>query len=190
MNIAFGITGSFCTHAEILKQIKTLVERGYNIIPIITPTVMNTDTRFGAASDFINKLKEITKNEVISSLTAAEPLGPKNLVDIMIIAPCTGNTLAKLANGITDNAVLLTAKSLARNNKPLVVGISSNDALGQNMNNLARLMNTKNTYFVPMRQDDSQNKPKSLVAVWDYIEQTLISAKDSKQIQPILINKD
>lgn len=190
MNIAFGITGSFCTHAEILKQIKFLVERGYNIIPIITPSVMNTDTRFGKAKDFVSELKKITSNEVIYSLTSAEPLGPKNLVDIMIIAPCTGNTLAKLANGITDNAVLLTAKSLARNNKPLVVGLSSNDALGQNMNNLARLMNTKNTYFVPLRQDDSENKPKSLVSVWDYIEQTLIFAKDNKQIQPVLISKN
>lgn len=190
MNIAFGITGSFCTHAEILKQIRFLVERGYNIVPIITPSVMNTDTRFGKASDFVSEIEKITKNKVVSSLTDAEPLGPKNLVDIMIIAPCTGNTLAKLANGITDNAVLLTAKSLARNFKPLVIGLSSNDALGQSMNNLARLMNTKNTYFVPFRQDDCEKKPKSLVAVWDYIEQTLLLAKENKQIQPVLINKE
>ena len=159
-------------------------------MPIVTPSVISTDTRFGKASDFVSEIEKITGNKIISSLTAAAPLGPKNLVDIMIIAPCTGNTLAKLANAITDNAVLLTAKSLARNNKPLVIGVSSNDALGQNMSNLARLMNTKNTYFVPMRQDDSENKPKSLVAVWDYIEQTLILAKENKQIQPVLISKN
>ena len=189
MNIAFGITGSFCTHAQILVQIKDLVKKGYNVVPIVTESVLTTDTRFGKADEFLSSLKDITKNDVIWSLTSAEPLGPKNMVDIMIIAPCTGNTLAKLANGITDNAVLLTAKSLARNNKPLVVGISSNDALGQNMNNLARLMNTKNIYFVPMSQDDSQNKPKSLVAKWNLIEETLIKAKDGKQIQPIFDGK-
>lgn len=189
MNIAFGITGSFCTHAQILVQIEALVKKGYNVVPIVTESVLATDTRFGKAEDFLKSLKDITKNEVVWSLTSAEPLGPKNIVDIMIIAPCTGNTLAKLANGITDNAVLLTAKSLARNNKPLVVGISSNDALGQNMNNLARLMNTKNVYFVPMSQDDSENKPKSLVAKWNLIEETLLKAKEGKQIQPIFEGK-
>lgn len=189
MNIAFGITGSFCTHAQILVQIEALVKKGYNVVPIVTESVLTTDTRFGKAEEFLARLKDITKNEVVWSLTSAEPLGPKNLVDIMIIAPCTGNTLAKLANGITDNAVLLTAKSLARNNKPLVVGISSNDALGQNMNNLARLMNTKNIYFVPMSQDDSENKPKSLVAKWNLIEDTLLKAKEGKQIQPIFEGK-
>ncbi|MBQ3047987.1 MAG: dipicolinate synthase subunit B [Clostridia bacterium] len=190
MNIAFGITGSFCTHAEILKQIETLVKKGHNIIPIVTPIVLKTDTRFGKAKEFIESLESITSNKVVSCITQAEPLGPKNIVDIMIIAPCTGNTLSKLANAITDNAVLLTAKSLLRNNKPIVIGVSTNDALGQNAKNLATLLNSKNIYFVPMRQDDFGNKPKSIVAKWNMIEKTLNFALNYQQIQPVFVNAD
>lgn len=189
MNIAFGITGSFCTHNQILKHIEELVKKGHNIVPIVTPIVLKTDTRFGKAQEFVNSLKKITSNEVVCSLTQAEPLGPKNIVDAIIIAPCTGNTLAKLANGITDNALLLTAKSLLRNNKPVIVGVSTNDALGQNLKNIATLMNSKNIYFVPMCQDDFENKPKSLVAKWNMIEQTLDMATNHKQIQPVLQSK-
>ena len=186
MNIAFGITGSFCTHKQILVEIENLVKKGHNIIPIVTNVVKDTDTRFGTAKDFINSLQKITNNKVIDSLTEAEPIGPKGLVDAIVIAPCTGNTLSKLANAISDNAVIMTAKSLMRNNKPVIIGISTNDALGQNMFNIAKLMNSKNFYFVPMRQDDAINKPKSLVAYWNKIEETILEALNGKQIQPII----
>lgn len=189
MNIGFGITGSFCTHKQILEEIKSLVKKGYNVVPIITEVVKKTDTRFGSAKEFIKSLEETTGNMVIDDIVKAEPLGPKGIIDLIVIAPCTGNTLAKLANAISDNAVTMTAKSLMRNNKPVVVGVSSNDALGQNMQNIAKLMNSKNFYFVPMYQDDTANKPKSMVSKWNLIEETFLQAKEGNQIQPILISK-
>ncbi len=186
MNIGFGITGSFCTHNKVLEMIKNLVKSGHNVIPIITETVAKTDTRFGVAEQFLKSLKDITKNEVISNIVQAEPIGPKNMIDILVIAPCTGNTLAKLASAITDNAVIMTAKSLMRNNKSVVIGVSTNDGLGLNLNNIATLLNSKNIYFIPFKQDDPINKPKSLIACWDKTEETIIQAFDKKQIQPLL----
>lgn len=185
MNIGFAVTGSFCTHAEILKQIKNLVDKGHNILPIVTTSVYTTSTRFGSSQDFIKNLVDITKNKVVYDLVGAEPIGPKNLIDILVVAPCTGNTLAKLANAVTDNAVTMTAKSLMRNNKPIVIAVSSNDALGLNMKNLATLLNSKNIYFVPMHQDNPQKKPKSLIAIWGDIEETILNAVKDEQIQPL-----
>ncbi len=185
MNIGFAITGSFCTHNEIINEIKKLVEKGYNVLPIVTEKVYTTDTRFGLAKDFINNLEQITGNGVVHNIVGAEPIGPKGMIDVLVVAPCTGNTLAKLANAITDNAVTMTAKSLMRNNKPVVIGVSSNDVLGLNMKNFATLLNTKNVFFVPMRQDDPQKKPKSLIAFWQEIEETIISALKGEQLQPI-----
>ncbi len=188
MNIGFAVTGSFCTHKRILEEITSLVNKGYNIIPIVSQVVCTTDTRFGKAQDFLASLENITGNKIIDNIVKAEPLGPKGLIDLIVIAPCTGNTLAKLANAISDNAVTMTAKSLMRNNKPVVIGVSTNDALGQNMQNLAKLMTAKNFYFVPIFQDDPINKPKSLIANWNLIEDTFLQAKDGKQIQPVLIS--
>lgn len=190
MNIGFGITGSFCTHKQILEEIQTLVKKGYNVIPIITDVVGKTDTRFGKAKDFVSNLEKITGNNVIDNVVKAEPLGPKGIIDLIVIAPCTGNTLAKLANALSDNAVTMTAKSLMRNNKPVVVGVSSNDSLGLSMQNIAKLMNSKNFYFVPMYQDDPTNKPKSMVSKWNLIEETFLQAVQGNQIQPVLTIKD
>lgn len=186
MNIGFGITGSFCTHDKALVAVKQLVDNGYNVIPIITDVVGKTNTRFGSSEKFLKELKQITKNEIVASIVDAEPLGPKNMIDVLVVAPCTGNTLAKLANAITDNAVTMTAKSLMRNNRPIVIGIASNDGLGLNLKNIATLMNSKNVYFVPFKQDDPTNKPKSLMVCWDKIEETLKEAINKNQIQPVL----
>ena len=186
MNIGFGITGSFCTHDKALIAVKQLVDDGHNVIPIITDIVGKTDTRFGSAEKFLKELKKITNNEIINNIIDAEPLGPKNMIDALVIVPCTGNTLAKLANAITDNAVTMTAKSLMRNNRPIVIGIASNDGLGLNLNNIATLMNSKNIYFVPFKQDDPVNKPKSLMVCWDKIKETLKEAINKNQIQPVL----
>ena len=186
MNIGFGITGSFCTHKKILEELEELVKKGYNIVPIVTTEVYKTTTRFGSASNFIKNIEKITNNKVINNIVAAEPLGPKKLIDVLVIAPCTGNTLSKLANAQTDNAVTMTAKSLMRNNKPVIIGISTNDALGLNMYNIAKLINTKGIFFIPMHQDDPINKPKSLIANWEKLEETLLNALKNTQIQPLL----
>ncbi len=185
-NIGFAITGSFCTHDKILNEIKNLVDKGYNIIPIITTSVKNTDTRFGKADAFIEKLQTITGNTVVDNIVSAEPIGPSNAVDIIVVAPCTGNTLSKLANAITDNAVTMVVKSHLRNNKPVVIGISTNDALGLNLFNFSKLLNTKNFFFIPFAQDNTQNKPKSLIAKWDLTEETILKAANNEQLQPLL----
>lgn len=186
MNIGFAITGSFCTHNQILSEIQKLKNNNNNVIPIITESVKNIDTRFGKASDFINSLIEITGNNPVSTLVEAEPMGPKNMIDVLVIAPCTGNTLSKLANGISDNAVTMCFKAHIRNNKPVVIGISSNDALGLNLKNIAILLQTKNIYFVPFEQDNPQNKPKSLISDYSQIKHTIDEAMQGRQIQPIL----
>ena len=186
MNIGFGITGSFCTHQKILEVIKNLIDNGHNVLPILTDKVYKTSTRFGTNKNFVNEVETITKNKVVHSIVGAEPLGPKGFVDAIIIAPCTGNTLAKLATSITDNAVTMTAKSLMRNNKPVIIGISTNDALGLNMQNLAKLINAKGIFFIPFHQDDPIKKPKSLIANWGKTEETLQKALENKQIQPII----
>ena len=185
-NIGFAITGSFCTHDKALATVKMLSEK-YNVIPIVSEKVLNTDTRFGNAKDLIDNLEKTTGNKVVYNIVQAEPIGPKGLIDIMIIAPCTGNTLSKIANAITDNAVTMVAKSHLRNNKPLVIGISSNDALGKNSENLGKLINSKNVFFVPMGQDDFRKKPNSLMCDWNKIEQTLINAINKEQLQPIFV---
>ena len=187
-NIGFAITGSFCTHEKILDCIKNLKAKGYNIHPIVTNKVKLTDTRFGKAKDFIINLETICENKVIDNITSAEPLGPKKIIDALVVAPCTGNTISKLANAITDNAVTMTAKALMRNNKPVIIGISTNDALGLNAKNIAQLFNCKGIYFIPFMQDDFINKPKSLVANFDLIEETLINAENNNQIQPMILS--
>ena len=189
LNIGFGITGSFCTHKLILEEIKILVEKGYNIIPILSDSVQKFSTRFGRKENFISEIERITGNVVVSNIVEAEPIGPNNLIDVFVVAPTTGNTLSKLANAITDNAVTMVFKSHVRNNKPVVVGISSNDGLGLNLKNIATLLNTKNIYFVPFGQDDPVKKPKSLIADYSKIEDTILSAVKGEQIQPLLLRE-
>lgn len=186
-NIGFAITGSFCTHQKILEIIKDLVDKGYNIIPIFSKKVSTTDTRFGTAKDFKDKIINLTNRHPIESIVDAEPLGPKEMIDVLVVAPCTGNTLAKLANAIIDNAVTMATKAHLRNNKPVVIGLSSNDALGLNLKNIATLIVTKNVYFVPFGQDNPEKKPKSLIADYNQIEKTMLEAIAEKQIQPILL---
>ena len=186
-NIGFAITGSFCTHAKILEVISDLKFKGYNLIPIVSDKVFTTDTRFGTAKDFIEKLENICEKKVTTDISHAEPIGPKNLIDILVIAPCTGNTLSKIANAITDNAVTLVAKSLMRNNKPIVIGISSNDALGRNCENLGKIISGKNLFLVPFGQDNYKQKPNSLICDWDKIEDTLKCAINGEQLQPLIV---
>lgn len=185
-NVGFAITGSFCTFDKIIKELENLKEEGANIIPILSFHAGSMDTRFGKASDFKKKIEDITGNPLILTIEDAEPIGPKNLLDVLIIAPCTGNTIAKLSNGITDTPVLMAAKSHMRNNKPLVISISTNDALGLNFTNIGQMLNTKGIYFVPFAQDNYEQKPKSMVAKTELIIKTLENALDGVQIQQLL----
>lgn len=186
INIGFAITGSFCTFDKIMIELEKLKEEGANITPILSFHAGSMDTRFGKASDFKNKIEKITGNPLILTIEDAEPLGPENLLDILIIAPCTGNTIAKLSNGITDTPVLMAAKSHMRNNKPLVISISTNDALGLNLINIGQMLSTKGIYFVPFTQDNYEKKPKSMVAKTELIIETLEKALDGVQIQQLL----
>ena len=185
-NIGVGITGSFCMFARTRKEIQRLVDLGANVIPIFSFNAQTCDTRFGSARDFVEGICEITGNEGIRTICAAEPIGPNNFLDIMVIVPCTGNTAAKLCNGITDTPVLMATKAHMRNGKPLVISISTNDALGANFKNIGMLMNMKNTYFVPFGQDDPQKKPSSMIAHLDQLVPAAQAALDHKQLQPII----
>ena len=187
-NIGIGITGSFCMFAKTRKEIQKLVNLGANVIPIFSFNAQSCDTRFGSAKDYVEGICEITGNEGIRTICAAEPIGPNNFLDIMVIAPCTGNTAAKLCNGITDTPVLMAAKAHMRNGKPLVVSISTNDAMGANFKNIGMLMNMKNIYFVPFGQDNHKIKPNSLIAKMELIPETIEMALAGKQIQPVFLN--
>lgn len=186
IKLGLGITGSFCNFSETKNVINILVEAGAEVLPIVSFMTKNLDTRFYKKNDYIKMLEAESKNKVIDTIQKAEPIGPKNLVDILLICPCTGNSLAKLANGITDTPVLMATKGHLRNNKPVVIGVSTNDGLGASLQNIAKLINTKNIYFVPFRQDDYMAKPKSLVLDYTYIIDTVNLALQGKQIQPIL----
>ncbi len=184
--VGFAITGSFCTHEKIKDAVRELVKAGHRVIPIFSDSAQNINSRFGEARDFIISMQEITGEHGIFTLQEAEPIGPKALLDVLIIAPCTGNTMAKLWMGITDTPVLMAAKAHLRNEKPLVISVSSNDALGANLKNIGNLMNTKDIYFVPFGQDDYQKKPKSLVAHLEDIPETIAQSMKGKQIQPVI----
>jgi len=187
IKVGFCITGSFCTFDQVIPQIKKLVEDGAEVVPIFSYSVDTMDTRFYAAKDFKQIIENLTKKKVINTIAGAEPIGPKKMLDIVVIAPCTGNSLAKLANGITDTPVIMAAKGHLRNLKPVVIAISTNDGLGNNGKNIGMLLNTKNVYFVPFRQDNPFEKPNSIVADMDKIYDTIISALKGQQIQPVLI---
>lgn len=185
-NIGFCMCGSFCTFSKIIKELEILSKTNAVIYPIMSETSYSTDTRFGRAEDFQQKLKDITNKDIIKSVKEAEPIGPKGYLDILVIAPCTGNTLAKLANGIADTSVTMAAKAHLRNQKPVVIAVSTNDGLGNAAKNIGTLLNCKNIYFVPFRQDDCINKPNSLVADMSKIKETVEAALDRKQLQPVL----
>ncbi len=186
LNIGFALTGSFCTFSKVVPEIKRLTEHGAEVYPVMSEMASVTDTRFGLAQDFINEIKSITGRPIINSVKGAEPIGPKHYLDALVIAPCTGNTLAKLANSITDTPVTMAAKAHLRNGGPIIIAVSTNDGLGGSAKNIGMLMNMKNIYFVPFGQDDPVKKPNSLVADMTKIAPTLENALDGIQIQPVL----
>jgi dipicolinate synthase subunit B len=188
--IGFALTGSHCTIEEILPQIRKFVNAGANVIPVVSQNVTQTQTRFGEPETWITQIKDITKNEIIDTIVKAEPFGPTQMLDVLIIAPCTGNTTSRLANAITDNAVLMAAKAQLRNLKPIVLAISTNDGLGLNSINIAKLLMMKHIFFVPFGQDAPLKKPNSLVAHMHLIMDSAAEALIGKQLQPILIQHD
>lgn len=187
INVAFALTGSFCTFDRVFAELEKLAEEGANLYPVFSLPSSTFDTRFGKAKDWIDRAKQITGKSPVTTIIEAETFGPSNLLDLLIIAPCTGNTLSKLANGITDSPVLMAAKGHLRNNKPVVLAISTNDALGANLKNIGLLMNSKNIYFVPYGQDNYKQKPFSMVAHFDLIYPTILEALQGRQLQPVIL---
>ncbi|GAB4072602.1 dipicolinate synthase subunit B [Barrientosiimonas marina] len=185
--IGFGITGSHCTYEAVFPQLEKLVESGADVIPIVSYTVQNTDTKFGEAADHVAKIESITGKRAIKTIPEAEPLGPKLPLDCMVVAPLTGNSMSKLANALTDTPVLMAVKATIRNQNPIVLGISTNDALGLNGVNLMRLMATQYFYFIPYGQDDPYKKPNSLVSDMTLLQDTVASALNNQQRQPVII---
>lgn len=187
--IGFGLTGSHCTYEAVMPQIEKLVELGAEVLPVVSHTVEHTTTRFGKGEDWVKRIEEITGNKAINSIVGAEPLGPKIPLDCMVVAPITGNTMSKLANAMTDSPVLMAAKATMRNNGPVVLGISTNDALGLNGVNLMRLMASRNLYFIPFGQDDPEKKPNSMVARMSLLTETVILAIEGRQLQPVIVER-
>ncbi|WP_027726006.1 dipicolinate synthase subunit B [Tuberibacillus calidus] len=188
-HIGFGLTGSHCTYDQVVPQIQTLIDEGAKVTAFVTYTVKNTVTKFGDGRDWVKKVEEITGHEVIDSIVKAEPFGPKTPLDCMVIAPLTGNSLSKFANAMTDSPPLMAAKATLRNRRPVVLGISTNDALGLNAVNIAKLLVAKHVYFIPFGQDDPIKKPTSLVARMEAMCDTVVSAINGEQLQPLLVEK-
>lgn len=184
--IGVAMTGSFCMYDKTFAALQTLVDAEALVYPILSFHAQSIVSRFGTPEDFISKIKEITGRKPIMTIEEAEPIGPSGYLDALVILPCTGNTAAKLANGITDTPVLMAAKAHLRNNKPLIISISTNDGLGANLKNIGLLLNTKNIYFVPFGQDDCKKKPNSLVADLSLLHPTLELALEQQQYQPVL----
>ena len=183
--IGFAMCGSYCTYSRVFEEAERLTEK-YELIPIMSENAAETDSRFGAASENIKRLMQITGRAVVTTIAEAEPLGPREPMEAMVIAPCTGNTLAKLANGVTDTAVTMAAKAHLRNGRPLVIAFSTNDGLSGSAENIGKLLNRRNVYFVPFRQDDAAKKPRSLQSDFGLIDQTIEAALRGWQIQPII----
>ncbi len=185
--LGFAFCGSFCTHAKALRELQNLLASGYEIRPIFSETVWSTDTRFGKASLLREQVETLCGRRVIHTVVDAEPLGPAEPLDALILAPCTGNTLAKIANGITDTAVCMAAKAHLRSDRPLVISLASNDAMSANLGNIATLLSRKQVFFVPMVQDDPEKKPHSLVADFSLLIPTLNAAFDGKQFRKLFL---
>lgn len=184
--IGVALTGSFCTYQKVFQELEKLVEEGAVVQTIFSQAAQNIDSRFGKAEDFLKEAERITGRPPMLTIAQAEPIGPGSLLDLLIILPCTGNTIAKLANGITDTPVLMAAKAHLRNEKPLLLSISTNDALGMNMKNIGLLLNAKHIYFIPFGQDNPQKKPNSMIAHTQLLIPAAQAALDGKQFQPIL----
>ena len=185
--VGFALCGSFCTHEKVLHALEALTQQYETVIPIASENAAFTDTRFGTSADLRRRLREITGHEVLCDLPSVEPIGPKGLLDVLVIAPATGNTIAKLAAGITDTAVTMAAKAHLRNGRPVVIAVASNDGLAAGAKNIGELLARKNYYFVPFGQDSAFAKPSSLVADFEKIGETLDAALSGRQIQPILL---
>lgn len=186
LTFGYALTGSFCTFERSLAQMEYIISEGIDILPIMSYNASKIDTRFGRAADFIESIEAMTGNKVIRTLPDAEPIGPKKMTDLMIVLPCTGNTLAKLAAGIYDTPVTLAVKSHLRNQRPVLIGVSTNDALAASAKNIGMLMNYKNYYFIPMRQDDYNNKPLSIVCDFERTLEAALNALDGRQLEPII----
>ncbi len=185
LTFGYALTGSFCTFERSLMQMEYILSEGIDILPIMSFNASKIDTRFGKATEFIDSIETMTGKKVIKTIEAAEPIGPRNMTDLMIVLPCTGNTLAKLAHGIYDTPVTLAVKSHLRNQKPVLIGVSTNDALSASAKNIGALLNYKNYYFLPMRQDDFINKPYSIVCDFERVLEAAFYALDGKQIEPM-----
>ena len=185
--IGFAMCGSFCTHSNAVTQLEGLFDCGHDILPIMSDTVYSTDTRFGKACDLIEKCENICGHKVVHTIKDAEPLGPKIQLDCLIICPCTGNTLAKIANGITDTPVCMAAKAHLRSDRPLIIALASNDAMSANLKNISTLLMRKNVYFVPMVQDDPVSKPHSLVADFSLLQKAIDMAMEGKQMRKLFL---
>lgn len=185
--IGFAFTGSFCSFEHAFAELENLQAQGCNIIPIMSQTAYSTDTRFGNALSFREKAENITQNKIIHTIADAEPIGPKKLLDLLIICPCTGNTMAKLALGVTDTSVTMAAKAHLRTNRPVLIAPATNDGLGASGKNITNLLNTKNVFFVPFKQDDWKSKPKSLTANFKFLLKSAEYALEKTQIQPVVL---
>ncbi|MBQ1517201.1 MAG: dipicolinate synthase subunit B [Clostridia bacterium] len=185
LTIGYAMCGSYCTFEKSIKQLEKLIEQGYDILPIMSENAYTTDTRFGKCKEFNEKIESICKSRIIHTIKDAEPIGPKKMCDLIIISPCTGNTLAKLTNGITDTAVTMAVKSHLRILRPVLITLATNDALGAAAKNIGYMLNRKNIFFVPMKQDDHEKKPNSLVADFSLIPTAAEFALKYKQIQPV-----
>lgn len=186
MKLGVVITASFCTLKKVLVVLKSLKDAGYDMYPVLSNKVIDYDTRFGKAEDFINEVEIITGKKVVKDIVEAEKFGPVNKMDAMIVLPATGDFMAKMANSITDNAANLAVKATIRNQSPIIIAVSTNDGLGLSGQNIMSLMNLKNVYFVPFGQDDYEKKPNSLVAHFDMVIPTINAALEGKQLQPVL----
>ncbi len=185
--IGFAVTGSHCTLEEIIPVFTDLINSGVDVYPILSDAVIQHDTKFGPADKWVTIFKELAQHPIIDSVVAAEPIGPDKLIDLLIIAPCTGNTMAKIANGIIDETVVMATKAQLRNERPVLISIATNDGLGLNAGNLSRLLSTKNVFFVPFGQDQPEAKPNSLISRNDLLKEAASMALEYRQLQPVLI---
>lgn len=188
LRVGFGVCGSFCTFKRTFSAVKKLVELGCDVTPIMSFNASQIDSRFGTAEENVKTLEEICKKSVICTIEGAEPIGPKGLFDVICVAPCTSNTLAKLVTGVNDTPITMAVKSHLRNSKPVVIGISTNDALGSSAKNVGFLQNYKNFYFIPYSQDNYESKPMSMVCHFELIPNVICEALEGKQFQPIILN--
>lgn len=186
IKLGYAICGSFCTIANSIKEMEKLINKGYDIYPIFSPIVLSTDTRFGKAKELKEKVENLTGKKILTTITETEPIGPKKMFDVLTVCPCTSNTLAKLCYGITDTSVTMAVKSHIRNERPVVLSLATNDALGATAKNIGHLLNRQNYYFVPFSQDEPENKRRSMIADFTLLEATIQEALKGRQISPII----